>query len=488
MINFIKNLFTKKNSSESRSPHSDFWYNAIAALSFAGVPVTPENALKVSAIWACNQVLSQDIAQLPLLTYERLSNKGKERAEDHYLYDVLKDKPNKIQTSYEWRMTMQLHKGLYGRAYSKIKRDQFGEIKEYGLPIHPTRVKNVLLENETLRFIVSTNGTDQPYDDTEILYLRGMTINGYDGISPIEAGSNTIGLAIATELFGSRFFQKGARPNMSLTHPETLSTDAQSNLAASVKRMSEDGVLILEEGMEQKMISTSPEESQFLQTRQHQVEEVARWYRMPLHKIEHLLRATFSNIEQQSQEYVVDTLMPHIKNWEQRLNETMLEEDNKFFVEFLVQGLLRGDIKTRAIWYRSLFQMASISPNEIRLLENLNPTEGGDNYYMQTSMAKVNDDGSLGAEESNDSDNDVVENLARNAAGRIANAETRELDKLGDKDKDSFYDKHYGYMQKTLEPFGVELDAPENLTTQNVKRSQLESSIFDYIMQRQNNG
>ncbi len=394
MLKSLLNIFKASEKPQKKSPYDDFWYSAIPALSAAGVPVTPENALKVSAIWACNKVICETIALLPFLTYQKQPDGGKQRAENHYLYLLLKESPNKIQTSFEWRMTLLTHKNLYGRAYSPIKRDYFGNIIEFGLPIHPTQVQNQLMTDDTLRYKVTRNGESRIYLQDEMLYLPGITLNGYDGISPIEAGSDTIGLARATELFGAKFFQKGARPNAVLEHPNTLSETAQKRLVKSVKRMAEEGVLVTEEGIKYSSMSNTPEESQFLQTRQHQIEEVCRWYRMPPHKIAHLLRSTFTNIEHQSLEFATDTILPQVKSFEGRIKKTVLTGDD-YFCEMLMEGLLRGDIKTRQDAYTKEFYRGTLSRNEIRILENRNPIPGGDNYYMQTNMTRISEDGTI---------------------------------------------------------------------------------------------
>lgn len=484
----FKNIFKrKKNEVKQKSAIDDFWYGIYASLSAAGVPVTPENALKVSAIWACNKVISETIAMLPLLVYENLGEGAKERAREHYLYDILKTKPNNIQTSFDWRITLQSHLNLYGRAYSPIRRNFVGDITSYGLPIHPTRVRNILLENETLIYEVSSiEGNKVNYTQEEMLYLRGLTVNGYDGISPIEAGNNSIGLAIAAEIFGSKFFQKGARPNAAVIHKDELSQPAKSRLARSVQEMSETGVLVLEDEMKYQQMSSTPEESQFLQTRQHQVEEIARWYRIPLHKIQHLLRSTFNNIEHQDIEFYRDTMMPHIVNWEQRLNETIIDRGS-YFVEFLTQAVLRGDMKTRTEFYKALFNMGMLSPNEGRILENMNPYEGGDGYYMQINMGRIDSEGNIA--QSNSSENNNVDNnlntaVAKDIAIRLANAETRGLEKTND--EKAFYVKHHEYIAKAIKPFNLDIQ-PIELTSQMLDKDNLTMAIYERIIKELDN-
>ena len=467
MFDKLIELFRRpKPQAVVRSAYDNFWYYPITALSAAGVPVTPENALKVSAIWACNKVISETVALLPFIVYRRADDGGKSRYQEHYLYSVLKDRPNRIQTSYEWRETLQTHLNLYGNAYSLIRRNYVGDIQSFSLPIHPTKVKVELLENETLRYKVRQGDqSEKIYLQDEIMHLRGTTLNGYMGVSPIDAGSNSIGLAIAAELFGSKFFDNSARPSCTLTHPATLNQQAQDNLRNSVKAQGDNGILILEEGMKYEKSSTTNEEAQFLQTRQFQIEEVARWYRMPLHKIEHLLHATFSNIEHQALEFVTDTILPQVRRWEQRINTTIIDDDD-VFCEMLLEGLLRGDTKTRMEAYNRLYTIGAISSNEIRILENMNPYEGGDDYYRQLNMAIVGEEENEPEppqlpepEPEPDDSAELINNMVMDAATRIANAERREVEKIGqDKKKlDAFYEKHFEYVKKTLAPLGVDV-------------------------------
>ena len=270
-------------------------------------------------------------------------------------------------------------------------------------------------------------------------------------------------------------------------------------------------------------MSASLEESQFLQTRQFQIEEVCRWYRIQPHKISHLLRSTFSNIEHQSLEFVIDTILPQVKRWEQRAALTLFEDD-KYFAEMLVDGLLRGDTSTRIEAYSKMINSSQLSPNEARILENRNPYNGGDIYYTPLNMAPVgqtqeqriknsskerieaNTEKDIDSEiktiqkakeekskelteiiesKSTEKDNSLIENLVRNASERIAKAEIRELYKIGDnKEKqESFYNKHNAYIEKTLKPFGVSLEL-DNLTLKSgVDEEWLEDHIHSLIME-----
>lgn len=460
----IFDFFKSKKAAVNRSPWDNFWYNAVSSLSAAGVPVTPENAMKLSSIWACNKVISETVGSVPLILYRRLPGAGKERAIDDPLYKILRVDPNTRQTSMEYRETMQTHLNLYGNAYSIIDRGSVNgvDVESLGMPIHPLNVRKKC-ENEEgdLIYYVKVPGQEEVVvPERNMLHIRGLSLGGCDGISPIQAGADSIGLAMAAEAFGASFFKNKATPAMALTHPNQLSPEAQDKLRDSVRKQGENGVLVLEEEMKVELLSTPPDKAQFIETRQFEIEEVCRWYRVPPHKIAHLLRATFSNIEHQSLEFVQDTMLPWFVRWEQRIDKVIINEPDQF-VEFLADSLLRGDKKSRNESYQIEIQNGIRSPNEVRVLENLNPREGGDEYWRPMNMqtdeeAKANSDNS-----------GTIEACVDDIATRIAAAEEKHIKKENfDKDyKNKFYIKHKSYIMMAIKPLSVNIE-PEKLTSE----------------------
>ncbi|OQY26228.1 MAG: phage portal protein [Candidatus Cloacimonetes bacterium 4572_55] len=447
-----------KQQASSHSVWDDFWYNAVGSLTSSGVAVTPENAMKVASIWACNKVISETVAMLPLIMYRRCGNEGKERAKDQHLYSILRYSPNDHLTSFEFRETMQTHLNLYGNAYSEIiwAGRAGAEVLALDIPIHPTHVHHITEDVQgTHWYEIRVPGKDdRRIRQDDLLHIRNLRLSGAKGVSPIQMGDESIGLALAAEHFGASFFKNGANPSLHLSHPQTLSGSAIEKLRKSVLKHKENGILITEEGMTINLLSTPPNKAQFIETRQFQIEEVCRWYRMPPHKIAHLLRATFSNIEHQALEFVTDTIMPWLTRWEQRIDKQLIG-DNDYFSEFLVDSLLRGDSKSRFESYQIQIQNGIRSPNEVRIIENMNPRDGGDEYFRPMNMT-------TDAEVASQPNEAFVDDVS----ARIASAEQREIVKQAGKSgwENKFYDRHSSYILRAIRPFNINLD-PIELTS-----------------------
>ena len=395
-------IFKRKKRSENRSVNvTEELLKAASVMTCAkaGISVTEYNALKYSAVYACVRVLAETVASLPLHVYRRLDNGGKEKASDYYLYDVLHLNPNSEQTSFEFRELMMVYLTLWGNAYAQISWDSItGRVT--GLwPMRPDRMKikrvdgqlEYTYQSETLGFFTFT--------PQNVLHIKGMSINGVTGLSPIGYAREAIGLGLAAEDFGSRFFANDARPGIVLEHPGRLSEQGYKRLKKDwVSKYgglpNKHKVALLEEGIKVHEIGIPPEDAQFLETRKFQVNEIARIFRIPPHMIGDLERSTFSNIEQQSLEFVIHTIRPWLVRWEQALNKKLLVGDfqKEYFAEFLVDGLLRGDIKSRYEAYSIGRQNGWLSADDIRELENMNPLPDGmgKTYLIPLNMIQVN--------------------------------------------------------------------------------------------------
>ena len=365
---------------------------------YAGVSITPEQALRVSAVFACVKVLSETLAQLPLMLYRRLPEGGRERAVDHRLFDLLHNRPNPWQTSFEWREMQQGHLALRGNAFSFINRVG-GRVVEL-LPLQPDRVE--VKQNDDLSITYKVHrkvGAPEAFGSREILHIPGLSLNGVVGLSPIAAAREAIGLAAATEKFGAQLFRNGAKMSGILKHPTAFK---DPEVAERVRKSWDEATsgesahrtALLEDGLDWMAVSMSADDAQFILTREHQIPEVARYYRMPLHKIQSMKQATFSNIEHQAIEFVTDTMMPWITRWEQRLSMQLLTsaERREFFVAFLVDGLLRGDIKSRNQALEIERRNGIISANEWRKTTDRNPRTdpGGDEYWQPLNIGDSN--------------------------------------------------------------------------------------------------
>lgn len=363
----------------------------------AGETVSPESALTISAVYACVRILSESVASLPLMLYRRRSDGGKERVTEHPLYELLHNAPNGEMSSFTWRETCQGHVSLWGNAYSQVVYDGAGRVRE----IWPLRPDRMMVGRSTAGELVyeyrrsETDGA-RLFRADEILHIPGMGFDGLVGYSPITMARNALGLSRATEKFGSKLFANGARPSLVLKTPGAakLSDAAKRRLQESwnsefggVERA--HSTAVLEEGWDITTIGVPPEDAQFLETRRFQLLEIARMFRVPPHMLAELERATFSNIEHQAIEFVVHTLRPWLVRWEQSMRRRLLTEAERaqgYFVEFAVDGLLRGDAKSRNESYQIGRNGGWLSVNDIRSLENLNPIENGDIYLQPLNM------------------------------------------------------------------------------------------------------
>lgn len=352
--------------------------------------VTPATALGLMAVWACVRVIAEDVASLPLITYRR-RGRGRERATDHPLYRLLHDEPNPEIGSMQMREMMQAHLCLWGNAYAEIQVAGGRPVALW--PVHPSRV-TVRRDPSGIRYTIRLpDGASVVLGQERVLHVMGLSLDGLVGLSPISYARQALGLGLSTQEFAAAFFARGAAPSAVLEHPGTLSMEAHERLRADFERLhaglsNMQRIAVLEEGMKLSKWGIPMEDAQFLEQRQFTVEEVCRLYRMQPHKIADLRRATFSNIEHQAIEHVVDTVRPWLVRWEQAINRSLLrpEEKGVLYVEHLVDGLLRGDIESRYRAYAIGRQWGWLSVNDVRALENMNPVDGGDEYLTPLNM------------------------------------------------------------------------------------------------------
>lgn len=356
----------------------------------AGIDVNHHNALKLSAVWACVNVLSQDVAKLPLQVYRRLE-RGKEPARDHPVYRVLHDRGNRQMSAYNLRRTLQAHVVTWGNAYAEIERNRADDV--IGLwPLMPDRTKAHRIDGRKV-IVTRVNNEDIALSADRVLHVPGLGFDGLRGYSVINMARRTIGGAVAADKFGAKFFGSGARPGGVIMAERQLSDAARRRLRDAWERKHKglsnaQRVAVLDEGMQYQDIGVPPEDAQFLETRQWGVEDVARFFRVPPHKVQHLLRSTYSNIESQAREYVQDTLQAWLVNWEQELNQALFNdgERNQYFAEHNVEGLLRGNSEARSQFYQQAINNGWMTPNEVRERENLNPAHGGDQLFVPLNL------------------------------------------------------------------------------------------------------
>lgn len=405
IFDFIRGLFKSRDKPQDRYFFSGapFFFGK----SISGQTVNEFSAMRVSAVYACVRILAESIAALPLHVYEYRDG-GKERAVNHPLYFLLHDAPNDEMTSFIFRETLMTHLLLYGNCYAQIQRDNGGRV--IGLyPLLPSRMTVERDDNNQIVYRYTPTTSESQFDKStqvtlaryNVLHIPALGFNGLIGFSPIAMARNAIGVAIATEEFGAKFFENGARPSGVLEHPATVKNfDKLREEWQKIYGGSQNAgkVAILEEGMKYQSISIPPNDAQFLDTRKFQLNEIARIFRIPPHMLADLERATFSNITHQSLEFVMYSLMPWLSRWEQSLCKSLFlnSERGRFFVKFSVEGLLRGDYETRMRGYQLAIQNGIMSVNEVRELEDFNRISaeaGGDYHLVNGNVAKLEDAG-----------------------------------------------------------------------------------------------
>ena len=416
-MGILSGLFRSRDKPTDRTAGSS--YSFFLGGTASGKYVTERSAMQMTAVYCCVRILSEAVASLPLQFYRYTDDGGKEKAVEHPLYFLLHDEPNPEMTSFIFRETLMTHLLLWGNAYSQIIRNGKGEVVAL-YPLMPDRMKVDRDEHGRLYYeytvydaddVDGRKGTDRVgrtvrLQPTDVLHIPGLGFDGLVGYSPIAMAKNAIGLAIATEEYGSKFFANGAAPSGVLEHPGTIKDPSrvrESWQATFGGSGNANKIAVLEEGMKYTPISISPEQAQFLETRKFQIDEIARIFRVPPHMIGDLEKSSFNNIEQQSLEFVKYTLDPWVSRWEQAMVRALLtpEEKKKYFFKFNVDGLLRGDYQSRMNGYATARQNGWMSANDIRELENLDriPAEqGGDLYLINGNMTKLEDAGIFAAD------------------------------------------------------------------------------------------
>ncbi|WP_303864248.1 phage portal protein [Alkalibaculum bacchi] len=386
-------------------------YSFFFAGTSSGKPVNEHTAMQMTAVYSCVRILAETLAGLPLHVYKYNDSGGKEKYLQHPLYKLLHDEPNPEMTSFTFRETLMSHLLLWGNAYAQIIRNARGEV----IALYPLMRNKMTVDrdkNGRLFYLYQRTIEDSPtlkkdslvyLDPSDVLHIPGLGFDGLVGYSPIAMAKNAVGLAIATEEYGAKFFANGAAPGGVLEHPGTIKDPQRvkdSWNTAYQGSSNSHRVAVLEEGMKYQPIGISPDQAQFLETRKFQINEIARIFRVPPHMLADLEKSSFSNIEQQSLEFVKYTLDPWVVRWEQTMYRSLLMESEKptVFIKFNVDGLLRGDYASRMNGYATARQNGWMSTNDIRELENLDriPVEfGGDLYLINGAMTKLEDAGAF---------------------------------------------------------------------------------------------
>jgi HK97 family phage portal protein len=352
-------------------------------------PITADKALTYVAYWAAIQRISSDTAKLPIHEYE----KGNKLTSNNGVAALLSTKPNPTQTPYTFKQTMQSHALSWGNAYAEIIRNGGGKPVSLSI-IHPSRVTVVpSADGMSISYqIWQPTGSTSVIAGTNMLHVHGLG-DGIIGYSPVYLFRQNLKLSLEAEKTGAKFFQNMMRPSAVMSHPKTLGEEAYNRLKKSINQRNQGSsnagdVMLLEEGLTMAQWSIPPSDAQFLETRVMGIQDVSRIFNIPPHKLADLSRSTFSNIEEQQVEYVVDCLQPWLTNWEQEIEAKLLTESERerISVRFAVEGLLRGNSTARSDFYTKMFNLGVYSVNDIRALENMESISGGDEHFVQVNL------------------------------------------------------------------------------------------------------
>lgn len=403
-MGYLDKLVAGPLASTPYPPTHDFWYNPVGGQqSAAGVRVSPDTALNVGAVFACVDLISDVLAAPPLITYERKSGGARERATGHPLYEPLHDTPNDAMTSYQWRKFSEMCRLLRGNAYSRKVPGPRGFVDQI-VPLLPQRVTPRRTPTAPGRppgpvvyDVLDDNGRTHTLQADEVMHIPGpLASDGFTGLSIVSLARETIGLALAVESYSARHFSQNAVPRGVLSVEGKLLAEGRARLRDAWQETygglaNQGKVAVVDAGATFQAIAMSNEDSQMLDSRRFEINEISRWFRVPPHMIGDTDRTTSwgSGIEHLSLGFILYTMLPRYRDWETIIQRDLIIASGKFFVEFLIDGFLRGDAMTRAQSLQIQRQNGVLTANEWRLMENRTPYEDGDEYWQPANIGIV---------------------------------------------------------------------------------------------------
>jgi len=388
ITDFFTNLFKKPEKRDFISAMS-----AISRGASSGIAVDKNTALTFTAVWSAVRLLSESISILPINIYQREKNGDKTLALNNPSYYLLHNEPNNYMSSVTFFEKIMMDLCLSGNSYVHIVRSPRGLVQAL-IPLNAQDIKVKINEGQ---IFYHNENSDVVLDDYDILHFKGICdSSGLLGLSPITQNANAIGWGMALEEYGSKYFTNSAKLSGVLETDRALSEEAIERLRNSFSNTynqlkNAQSTAILEEGLSFKPITISPEQSQFLASRIFSITEIARMFNIPTFMLQEHSKSSFNNIESLSQSYVTYTLMPYIRRMESEMNRKLFKtnEKGKIFVEWNVNGLLRGNIKDRNDSYKTGINNGYMTINEIRRKENMNSIPDGDSHYMPLNMTTI---------------------------------------------------------------------------------------------------
>lgn len=384
----------RADASGDRSVFGNFWFSDVGSRTGSGVRVTATSALGHPAVYACIRVKAESFAVLPFVLYRPKVGGGRARVTDHWLYRLFAKQPNRFQTPFEWREMLEGHLALRGNAFNEIVPDGMGGIAEL-MPLHPDRMKIELLDNGSYRYVFTDQtGKTIYFRRDEIWHLRGLSSDGYMGMSPIELAREAIGEGLSMQAYSSRFFANDAKPGGGwIEYPGSFADKAtKATFRESWQEMqggkNRGKVAVLERGMKFHELGVNNKDSQFIEARAAKVTEIARIWRIPPHKIMDMHASTNNNIEQQAIEFWQDCMLPDAERWESSIECQLLGPDSDLEVEFDMRRMMRADSAARGTYYNAGIVSGWLTRNEAREEEGLDPIDGLDEPLRPLNMVE----------------------------------------------------------------------------------------------------
>lgn len=379
------------------SPEAIAYLSGLDVPQYQGRRLSPDAAMRISAVFACVNVLGQAIGQLPATVIERGRNGSRVPVDDHPVSRLFDDSPGADLSPIVFKEMGTAHAATRGNFVAIIRWDGRGAARELE-PVHPTRVSIRRDGRDRVYDVRQDDGSTRSYASRDIFHVHGLAWDGVGGISVVRCAMRSFGLTDAAEELGERFFGNGARPSGFLEVPGVLSDPVQRQQLKDELSGQHGGsanagkTMVLDGGKKWHQISIAPDEAQFLETRKFQVNDICRWFRVPPHMVGDLERSTNNNIEHQAIEFVQNSVMPWVLRWEEEANRKLFPQ-RKHRLKLNVNALMRGDHKTRGEWYRSLFSIGAINQNEVRAWEDIDPFEGGDRHWVQGAYVPIDQAG-----------------------------------------------------------------------------------------------
>lgn len=425
------------------------------------VNVTPDGAEAIPAVYACTTVISETVAMLPLPVYERIGDEGGKRvARNHPLYDLLQDQPNDYQTAIEFREMMTAFAVNRGMGVAEIIPGKRGAVDQLK-PLHPDLVWRDPTIDGRLRYKYA-----DPYrhEVRTLLAAEVFVVPGRRGKGVIAYARESFELQLQLQRYATQLYRRGPRHSGVVTHPKTLGEVARANLRKALDRYSAGGEnegrpLLLEEGMTWETASMTMRDAEFVATMNHGVADVCRWYRVPQHKIQELMRSTNNNIERQSIDYATDSILPWTIRWDQAIRRDLILAKDRFFAEHVLEGLLKGDIKARFEAYAIAVSLGWMTRNEVRAKENMNPLPGLDEVLTPLNMDVAGTSVAFADPTQRARVVGYLRTMVRDAAARVVRKETATLGKLAERGVageewrsavQAFYREHAEFVARVL--------------------------------------